>query len=193
MKEVKASIYCSECGYQNIVAAPEEGMEVMCSKCKRSIILRKKSDSSSSKRVSISENILKTDSNPNIIPAPKVSTNKEQNLVNANLKMMTRLEELESQLYGLQAENKELQNKLTHEMVALREVQAKKEREFPGKNLLEAILLEVKDQKAGQELAQALQRKDADTLYRTINAMMMEIYEVKKEIAKINENSPAKS
>jgi hypothetical protein len=185
MKEVKASIYCSECGYQNIVASPIEGMEVMCSKCKRSIILRKKAEPSDSKRIPAAVGSLKTDST--IIP--KVPVSKEQNLVTANLKMMARLEELENQIYNLQSENKDLQNKLTTEMVGLREVQAKKESEFPGKNLLEAILLEVKDQKAGQELAQALQRKDADTLYRTINAMMMEIYEIKKEIAKIGENA----
>jgi hypothetical protein len=185
MKEVKASIYCSECGYQNIVSSPIEGMEVLCSKCKRSIILRKKAETSESKRVLAPVSAIKSDSS--VIPKPPVS--KDQNLVTANLKMMARLEELESQLYALQSENKDLQNKLTNEMVALREVQAKKESEFPGKNLLEAILLEVKDQKAGQELAQALQRKDADTLYRTINAMMMEIYEIKKELAKIGESA----
>lgn len=185
MKEVKASIYCSECGYQNIVASPVEGMEVLCSKCKRSIILRKKSEQSDSKRLRVESSSNKTEPASN----PKTQVSKEQNLVAANLKMMARLEDLESQIYALQTENKDLQNKLTTEMVALREVQAKKETNFPGKNLLEAILLEVKDQKAGQELAQALQRKDADTLYRTINAMMMEIYEIKKELAKFSEST----
>ena len=186
MKEIKASIYCSDCGYQNIVASPVEGMEVLCSKCKRSIILRKKADSSGSKRMASPSSV--SNAKPDAVAPNKVAVSKEQNLVTANLKMMARLEELESQIYALQTENKELQNKLTNEMVALREVQAKKESEFPGKNLLEAILLEVKDQKAGQELSQALQRKDADTLYRTINAMMMEIYEIKKELSKFSES-----
>ena len=188
MKEIKASIYCSECGYQNIVAAPVEGMEVLCAKCKRSIILRKKSETSDSKRMlSTSSGTLRTETT--VIPKPIIPTSKEQNLVTANLKMMARLEELENQLFAIQRENKELQNKLTTEMVAAKEGQSQKESTFPGKNLLEAILLEVKDQKAGQELAQALQRKDADTLYRTINAMMMEIYEIKKEIARSSEKA----
>ena len=109
MKEVKASIYCSDCGYQNIVASPVEGMEVLCSKCKRSIILRKKSEPSDSKRVPVAVSNIKSDSS--VIPKAPVS--KEQNLVTANLKMMARLEELESQIYDLQSENKDLQNKLT--------------------------------------------------------------------------------
>lgn len=187
-KEVKASIYCSECGYQNIVSSPIEGMEVTCAKCKRSIILRKKAEVSDSKRMPVTpvnkEGSLRTDTVS--IPKP---VNKEQNLVAANLKMMARIEELENQILNLQRENKEIQNKLTNEMVAVKENLAKNDDDYPGKNKLEAILLEVKDQKAGQELAQALQRKEADTLYRTINAMMMEIYEVKKEIAKANEGS----
>lgn len=188
MKEIKASIYCSECGYQNIVAAPVEGMEVLCAKCKRSIILRKKAEASDSKRLTTpSGSNLRTETT--VIPRPQTTVSKEQNLVTANLKMMARLEELENQLFTLQRENKDLQNKLTTEMVAAKEGQSQKESTFPGKNLLEAILLEVKDQKAGQELAQALQRKDADTLYRTINAMMMEIYEIKKEIAKTSEKA----
>lgn len=189
MKEVKASIYCSECGYQNIVSAPEEGMEVLCAKCKRSIILRKKAESNDSKRLTTTTSV---NIRPETTILSKAPISKEQNLVTANLKMMARLEELENQLFAVQRENKELQNKLTTNIVEAKEVQSQKESAFPGKNLLEAILLEVKDQKAGQELAQALQRKDADTLYRTINAMMMEIYEIKKEIAKSNENSSIK-
>jgi len=188
MKEVKASIYCSECGYQNIVSSPVEGMEVLCAKCKRSIILRKKTEVNDSKRLATSSVNIR----PETAAINKASVSKEQNLVTANLKMMARLEELENQLFAVQRENKDLQNKLTSNLVEAKEVQSQKESSFPGKNLLEAILLEVKDQKAGQELAQALQRKDADTLYRTINAMMMEIYEIKKELAKSNEGSSIK-
>lgn len=187
IKEIKASIYCSECGYQNIVSSPVEGMEVTCAKCKRSIILRKKSEVSDSKRMVVNHQVsneVRNDANNLQKPA-----NKEQNLVAANLKMMARIEELENQIFNLHRDNKELQNKITTEVVAAKEGQAKKEDNYPGKNLLEAILLEVKDQKAGQELSQALQRKEADTLYRTINAMMMEIYEIKKELVKLSETS----
>ncbi len=183
-KNIKASIYCGSCGAQNIIESPVEGMEVHCKDCSKPIVLKKKSGTASQRLRSL-ETRSTTETPSGRVPPALSPGAIQNNLVEANLRMMNKLEELENKISKLQQANLVLQKQLTQKQVEAKQLSAVKDGEFQGKSLLEAILLEVKDQKAGQELSQALQRKDADTLYKTINAMMLEIYEIKQEFDKI--------
>ncbi|PCJ61241.1 MAG: hypothetical protein COA79_06580 [Planctomycetota bacterium] len=214
MASVKASIYCTGCGTQNIVAAPMEGMEVVCSNCSKSIILKKKAGSANSRRMRVasasidnsnpslkrntvnsdlnretSNNPLRSHATSNGLKRESVKLDPaamQGTLLGANLKLMERIESLEDKVLEYQTKNGKLNSKITKLSVSHKEQAAADAGDFPGKGLIEATLLEVKDQKAGQDLYHAMQKKESETLYKTINAVMLEIYEIKKEIEQIN-------
>lgn len=200
---VKASIYCTGCGTRNIVESPIEGMEVVCQQCSKSIILRKKAASANSKRMktttqsppSSGSSSLRSTSTSGSLKKESTrfdSPSMQGTLLDANLKLMERIELLEDKVLDYQAKNGELKTELTELSVSRKEQDADDAGDFPGKGLIEATLLEVKDQKAGQDLYHAMQKKESETLYKTINAVMLEIYEIKKEIERIStETTPS--